>query len=136
MSGIERLLPLHTVSFQIRILLLKNLCKAQVCRLLLEAAVLTRGGGLAHLLIFHFHLCISPSGWLGVAVALSFFGPLSVLCVLPLLSVFLLFSILGWFPTGQWDVRDVKWQLWQPSVGWDGMVVVTEHPPLTFHLPL
>lgn len=76
--------------------------QSQVCRLLLEAAVLTGGGGLAHLLIIHFHLCISPSGWLGVTVALSFFGPLSELCVLPLLSVFLLFSIPNWFLTGQW----------------------------------
>lgn len=84
MSGIESLPPLHKISFQIRILLLKNLCKAPVCRLLLPAAALALGEGGMVRLSFLFCHCLSLclSGF-GVVVTLYLFRSLSLMCLPP-----------------------------------------------------
>ena len=68
----RRLPPLHKISFQIRILLLRSLCKALVYRLLLAAAALALGKGGMAPYAHAFHLSVSPlpSG-IGVTVALS-----------------------------------------------------------------
>lgn len=104
----RRLPPLHKISFQIRILLLRCLCKALVYRLLLAAGALALGkGGMApsaHAL----HLSVSPlpSG-IGVTVALSldlhFFGCLPP----PHFYVSTVFPSPAGSPLsrGNWDVR-------------------------------
>ena len=131
-----RLPPLHKISFQIRILLLRSLCKALVYRLLLAAAALALGKGGIAPSSHAFHLSVSPlpSG-IGVTIALSFFrssfpcvsAPTPFLCLC-------CFPIPSWFPAEQRELgRETA--LWQPSVGWDRMVAVKEHDPLIPHLP-
>lgn len=97
----RRLPPLHKVSFQIRILLLRNLCKALVYGLLLAAAALALGEGGMAPSAHPFHLSDSLSVlWLW-GDSCSFFGPLSLVCSVPPFLGLYCFPIPSWFPIEQ-----------------------------------